>query len=494
MAGEKRALAVTFRISLHTRFMVWITLLLVFLVVSILFIIEKREVNTIFEESKNKGLLIAKNMADRNLQSLLYLGIEDIQENIEGRVDDKLLYVVFYDRFATPVVYTKLIADRKDIYCCSNLQGNILKDSSFSQARDIYFAKKLQRILEVEIPIFPEGSDVKWGSVKIGLSLEDMRTEIRKTRLILILIGLAGFLLGMAGATLLARRISRPIKKLAEGTVRIAKGDFAHKIAILSQDEIGELARSFNAMSDQLQLMRERMEEAHKKLIHAEKLASIGRLSATIAHEIRNPLTSVKLNIQKVLEDKALDATEREHLALSQEGIVQIEKFVKDLLNFTRVSELQRARFAIEQILDESLKMMKDAFHEKKILIEKKLGEGLPEVVVDGDRLRQVFCNVMRNAYEAVGEGGRISLSLSLVDDDTAKKIRVRISDNGCGIPEKDWENIFEPFFTTKPSGIGLGLANARKILEQHRGSIKVVKKRGKGTSFEILIPCEGES
>jgi signal transduction histidine kinase len=476
--------------------MVWITLLLVFLVVSILFIIEKREVSTIFEESKNKGLLIAKNMADRNLQSLLLLGIEDIQENIEGRIDDKLLYVVFYDRYATPVVYTKQIADRKDILCCSNLQGNILKDSSFSQARDVYFAKKLQRILEVEIPIFPEGSgsDIKWGSVKIGLSLEDMRTEVRKTRLILIFIGLAGILLGMAGATLLARRISRPIKKLAEGTVRIAKGDFAHKIAILSQDEIGELARSFNAMSDQLQLMRERMEEAHKKLIHAEKLASIGRLSATIAHEIRNPLTSVKLNIQKVLEDKALEATEREHLALSQEGIVQIEKFVKDLLNFTRVSELQRARFAIEQILDESLKMMKDAFHEKKILIEKKLEEGLPEVVVDGDRLRQVFCNVMRNAYEAVGDDGRISLSLSLVEADPVKKIRVRISDNGCGIPEKDWENIFEPFYTTKPSGIGLGLANARKILEQHRGSIKVVKKRGKGTSFEILIPCEGES
>jgi len=114
-------------------------------------------------------------------------------------------------------------------------------------------------------------------------------------------------------------------------------------------------------------------------------------------------------------------------------------------------------------------------------------------VVVDGDRLRQVFCNVLRNAYEAVEEGGRISLSLSQVDGDGSQKIRVKISDNGCGIPEKDWENIFEPFFTTKHSGVGLGLANARKIIEQHKGSIKVVKKRGKGTSFEILIPCEGE-
>ncbi len=487
-------MALKIRISLYARFMIWITLLLIFLVVSILFIIERREVNTIFEDSKDKGLLIAKNMADRNLQSLLYLGIEDIQENIEAQIDEKLLYVVFYDRFATPVVYTRQLADRKEIFCCSNLQGNVSKSGSFSQARDIYFANKIQRILEIEIPIFPEGSDTKWGSVKIGLSLEDMRSEIRQTQMILISIGLAGFLLGLVGAAFLARRISRPIKKLAEGTVRIANGDFAHKISILSQDEIGELARSFNAMSGQLQLMRERMEEAHKKLLHAEKLASIGRLSATIAHEIRNPLTSVKLNIQKVLEDKVLDTPEREHLALSQEGIVQIEKFVKDLLNFTRVSELQRDRFAIEQVLDESLKMLKEAFQEKKILLEKKVEEKLPEVFVDGDRLRQVFCNVLHNAYEAVaGDIGRISLSLSLVDANHTKKIRLRISDNGCGIPEKDWENIFEPFFTTKPSGVGLGLANARKILEQHRGSIKVVKKRGKGTVFEILIPCEGE-
>jgi len=484
---------VSLRISLHTRFLAWITLLLVFLVGSILFIVGKREVNTIFEESRNKGLLIAKNTADRNFQSLLAWDIQNIQDNIEAQIDDKLLYIVFYDRYATPLVYNKLIADRKDIYCCSHLQGEIEESSSFAQARQAYFARKIQTLLEVEIPIFARGSPDKWGSVKIGLSLEDMRAEVRKTRLILLIIGLAGFLLGMTAATLLARRISQPIKKLVDGTVRVSKGDFSHKIEIATGDEIGDLARSFNSMSEELQRMRESIEEAHRKLIHAEKLASIGRLAATIAHEIRNPLTSVKLNIQKVLEDNGLPAAEREHLDLSQEGIVQIEKFVKDLLNFTRVSDLQRARFSVEQIVDESVKLMKDCFHEKKISIEKKFEPGLPELVVDGDRLRQVFCNVLRNAYEAVDEGGRISLSVSQINGGPTKKIRVRISDDGCGIPERDWENIFEPFYTTKPSGIGLGLANARKIIEQHKGSIRVARKRGRGTSFEILIPCEGE-
>jgi len=485
---------VKLRISLHTRFVVWFTFLLVFLVGAILFIIEKREVKTIFEESKNKGILIAKNIAELNLRPFLNYIVDDIQASIEEQVNEKLLYVVFFDRSATAIAYNKAIADRKELFCCSRLQGVDRPESVDAQTKDIYLAKKIQRVLEIEIPIFVKGSGDKWGSLKIGLSLEDMRAEIRRTRLALALIGAAGFLLGIIGATLLARRISRPVKKLAAGTVRISKGDFSHKIEIDSEDELGNLARSFNEMSAKLLEARELMEETHKKLIQAEKLASIGKLAATIAHEIRNPLTSVKLNIQKVLEDNRLEAGDQEHLSITQEGIGQIEKFIKELLNFTRVSGLQLARFPMSQILEESIKLMADCFQQKKIAVEKKFDNGLPEVLVDGDKIRQVFLNVLRNACEAVKDGGKVSLSASLVGEARAKKVRVRISDNGCGIPDKDWENIFEPFFTTKPSGFGLGLANARKIVEQHKGLIRVVKKRSPGTAFEILIPCEGES
>ena len=473
--------------------MIWFTFLLVFLVGAILFVIEKREVNTIFEELKNKGLLMAKNMADLNSGSLRLWDTETIQANIQEQINEKLLYVVFYDLYATPLVYNQEIADKKEIFSVSRLPGDARPDSISFQTQDVYLAKRVQRVLEIEIPIFVRGSPDKWGSVKIGLSLEDMRKEIRRTRLALILIGISGFLLGMIGATLLARRISRPVKKLVDGTVRISKGDFSHKIEINSQDELGNLARSFNAMSARLLETREQMEETHKKLIQAEKLASIGKLAATIAHEIRNPLTSVKLNIQKVLEDDRLEAMEKEHLAITQEGIGQIEKFVKELLNFTRVSGLQLARFPVSQILEESVKMMVDSFRQKRIAIERKVDEGLPEVLVDGDKMRQVFLNVLRNAYEAVDQNGKIIISAALAGNGQAKKIRVRISDSGCGIPDKDWENIFEPFFTTKPSGFGLGLANARKIVEQHKGVIRVVKKRSAGTAFEILIPCEGE-
>jgi signal transduction histidine kinase len=482
------------RLALRTRLTVWVAVLILFLVGAVLWVIQVREVDTIYEEQVNKGVLIARNVADANLRLLLFNDIEEIQSDLQSRINDQVLYAVIYDRFGTPLVYNSEIADRKEITTESRLKGEARPDSLYAQPRDVYFGRRLSRVLEIEIPIFAKGSQDKWGSVKIGLSLLETQKEIRKTRLVLILIGVAGFGLGLFGATVLSRRISRPIRGLAEGTVRISRGDFSHPIPIDSGDEFGDLARSFNDMTARLLDTRERMEETQRKLIQAEKLAQIGRLAATIAHEIRNPLTSVKLNIQKVVEDGRLPALELEHLAITQEGIVQIEKFIKELLNFTRASELHRARFPIAQIVDESLKVLAGCFQEKRVTVEKRIEDGLPEVWVDGDKMRQVFVNLVRNAWEAVGEAGRIKITAALTGAGAARSVRVRVSDNGCGIPEKDWENIFEPFFTTKSSGFGLGLANARKIVERHGGTIRVARKRAPGTAFEVLIPCEEDA
>ena len=348
-------------------------------------------------------------------------------------------------------------------------------------------------VMEIEVPIYVEGSPTKFGWIKAGLSLEEMRKEELKTRLMLILIGCSGLLIGVGGAALLARRITKPLDKLVEGTVKISKGDFSQAIDIDSQDEIGELAQSFNEMSEQLQLTRKRMEAANRRLLQAEKLASIGRISASIAHEIRNPLTSVKLNIQKVSESEGLDDIDQEHLDISQEGIGHIENFIKELLNFTRVSELQLNYFSVEQIVDESIKMIRNTLKLKDVELVKQVQDRLPQVLVDGDKIRQVLLNILHNACEAIDNGGKIIVALSLLRGRRGRKVRIRISDNGPGIPNKDRENIFEPFYTTKSTGIGLGLANARKIIVQHKGSIQVVENEGSGACFDILIPCKEE-
>lgn len=483
-----------FRISLYQRFMISLTFILILLVGSILFVVEKREVRTIFNETRNRGILMAQNIANWSIESLKFWDQEGVKKNIEERVNDELLYVVVYDRFNTLFVASDLVQDNEDITCCSQLPTDVTPERVYWKRTSFRVNQRNIPIVELEIPVFAAGSPMKWGSVKIGLSLKDMEKAVRETRLVLILIGCGGFLLGMVGSTFLARRITGPLKKLVEGTVRIAKGDFSQTIDIHSQDEIGNLAQSFNQMSAELLRTRERVEEAHRQLLQAEKLASIGRISATIAHEIRNPLTSVKLNIEKVLQEGQLDELEKEHLNISQEGVAQIEKFIKELLNFGRVSSLNLELFSIDQIIDESIKMLAESLRRKRVILEKTTAANLPAVLVDADKMRQVFLNILRNSWEAVDEGGKIQLSLGSVQEDGVRKICVRISDNGMGIPEKDWENIFEPFFTTKPAGIGLGLAHARKIVEMHQGSIRVVKKRGRGAAFEIRIPCQEET
>lgn len=479
--------------SLQTKFMLSVIALLCVLASLILFVIEKREVKAIYEEQRNIGIVVAKNIANMIYSQLFVWDEEGIEESIEAEVDEKLIYIVIYDRFRSPLTATRFIKDYDEIYSFSLLGQQVDKNSFFSERKRLedQDSGQVLRILEVEVPIFVKGSPDRWGSIKIGLSLEETRKEMRETRLMLLLIGSVGLLIGILGALLLAKRITGPLKKLVEATVKISKGHFSQRINITSQDEIGNLARSFNKMSRQLLQARKKEEVANQKLIQAEKLASIGRISAGIAHEIRNPLTSVKLNIQKLMLSDNLDEVEKEHLNISQEGIKYMEKSIKDLLDFTRASELELARFSIEQILEESVKTLADSLALKKVRLKRNFQDELPQILVDGDKLRQVFLNILRNAYEAVDEGGEITISLSLLKERSRKIIKVVISDNGCGIPDKERDVIFELFYTTKTTGIGLGLAIARKIIEQHNGSIQLSENAKKGTSFEILIPVE---
>jgi len=483
------------KISIYWRLLFWITLLVVVLVGALLFVVQRREAAILSADAESRAVLIAESLRDANFESLLRSDRDAIQEYVDSHAGQDLPYIVFYDRAGEPYVASPLARAREEIAPTSSLPPDASpRDPPFSEQRTIDLAGQRIRVREVEIPVFPPDRDAIWASVKIGMSLEPMYAGLREVRKVLLFVGAGGFLLGILGAAILARRITRPLNRLVEGTVRIAKGDFSQAMVDTSGDEVGDLARSFNEMIRQLLHARQRMEEANRKLVQHEKLASIGRMAATIAHEIRNPLTSAKLNIQKVVEEERFAEAVKTHLGMSLEGIDQIERFIKELLNFTRVPELSLESWPIEQIVEESLKVVADTLAEKGIVIEKSCAAGLPHVFVDADKMRQVFLNILRNAQEALEAGGRIHIACDAVEDGLQKKVRVRITDNGPGIPDKVRPNIFEPFFTTKPSGFGLGLPNARKIVEQHNGTIHLVRKRGRGSSFVVLIPAEEAS
>lgn len=480
--------------SLRSRIALPVILILIIQAAFILFVIQNREIKSIYAEQQDKGILMAKNIAQENLDAFVRWDYDGVKESIEDRIDDKLIYVIFYNRFNRPFVGNDFIENYDETYQFSNLPAKVEPEETFFQTKRLRHEQEADlRVLEIEIPVFMRDSSIKWGSLKIGLSLEDIQAEIYKTRLLLILIGLGSLLTGFLGVAWLSHRITEPIKKLVDGTVKISQGDFSLKIAIDSQDEIGNLAQSFNEMSHQLLLFKERMEAANKKLVQVEKLASIGHISAGIAHEIRNPLTAVKLNIQKLLGKGTLGELELAHLDITREGIAQIEKFIKELLNYARISELNLDWFSIEQIIDGSILMMEDSLELKKVSLKTHLAEDLPQVRVDADKLRQVILNILHNACEAVAIGGRIDIYVSEVSGQECRRIKIEIVDNGPGIPEKDWKDIFEPFYTTKASGIGLGLANAMKIMEQLNGIIRVKSNIEAGITFEIILPCDEE-
>jgi signal transduction histidine kinase len=483
-------------LSLRTRFILAVLVLLVVLGSLIMFVIEQREVRAINEEQMSRGFIETKYLFQLNREEFLNYDAAGMEQNIRNQIDDDLIYIVFYNRENRPLAANDFVKQHPEIYEKSHFENEELQGDYFAGQTRIEDDEtdRIIRILEIEKPIFVEGSPVRWGSVKIGMSMREADEEIQATRFRLILIGGLGLLGGIIGSLLLARSITTPLKKLIDGTVRISKGDFAHTIDVSTRDEIGTLANSFNDMSQQLLLTKQRMETANKKLIQAEKLASIGRISASIAHEIRNPLTSVKLNIQKISESSCWGAIEKGHLEISQEGIGHIEIFIKELLNFTRVSDLNCDYFAIEQVIESAYKMISDSLDLKKIQFRREIQEGLPLLYLDGDRMRQVFLNILRNAAEAVDEKGEITIAVSQSGEGSKKRVRVEISDDGPGIPEEERENIFEPFYTMKSAGFGLGLANAKKIVEQHNGSIRVIHSKGDGACFEILIPCEDKN
>lgn len=481
-----------FKVSIYSRLVFWITLLVFLLFGAVLFVIQASAQRILSDEMRNQAELQARYLADANFLSLMRGDRDAIQRSVDARAGGEILYIVFYDRSGEPLAADRNARADESILRASHIGDFATRaDPPFSEVKRTEIGGDPVRVREVELPIFPQGGDIAWGSVKVGISDEGLTTMVRRVRNALLPIAFGGFLLGILGAAFLARRITRPLQRLVEGTVRISQGDFGQAIVETSGDEVGDLARSFNDMTRQLLQARERMEDASRKLVQHEKLASIGRMAATIAHEIRNPLTSVKLNIQKLAEEEGVAEALKPHLGLSLEGIDQIERFIKELLNFTRVPELSLERWPVEQIVEESLKMVRDVLAAKGIVVEKTCAAGLPPVLADGDKLRQVFLNVLRNAHEALDAGGRISVACDKVDDGRRLKVRVRITDNGPGVPDRDRPNIFEPFYTTKPSGFGLGLANARKIIEQHNGTITLGRKRGRGSVFIILIPVE---
>lgn len=325
---------------------------------------------------------------------------------------------------------------------------------------------------------------------------------------------IALLLMGVLIGLFVWRVVERPVQVLMTGTKKLGEGDLGYQIEAASQDELGELADSFNHMSLELRKANEeitswghsleqRVDEktrelttAHEQMIHVEKMTSLGKMAAVVAHEINNPLSGI-LTYSKLLKrwlDKVEIESERRKemydcLQLIESESKRCGDLVKNLLTFSRTAPLNIDFHDVNSIIQRCVKLVTHHLDLAAIQLELDLDHDLPAVQCDGAQIEQVILALTMNAIEAMPRGGNLWLrSRSLPD---SKQISLQIRDDGMGIPPEALKHLFEPFFTTKEGGkgVGLGLAISRNIVERHRGKIEVESTPGRGTTFYIFLP-----
>ncbi len=318
-------------------------------------------------------------------------------------------------------------------------------------------------------------------------------------------IAACGMLLLVSIAVLQARRISRPLKTLEDAARLIADGDLTRDVVVHAPAEIQDLAQSINRMARKLEAEKNELEEwgttlekrvqerteeirkIHSQLFRSEKLASLGKLAAGVAHEINNPLTGILANSSLLLEDLAADDPRREDVEIIVKETIRCREIVKRLLDFARQTKPQKKLTDVDVLIDTIILLVRNQTSFRNIVITTRLAGGLPQILCDSDQIQQVFINIILNAAEAMTGGGALTVCSSLSGD--GEFVTVDIADTGPGIPEERRERIFDPFFTTKEHGTGLGLSISYGIVEQHGGDISVESSVGKGSTFTVRLP-----
>lgn len=353
------------------------------------------------------------------------------------------------------------------------------------------------------------------GVVDIIVSLDVLKADLAsyRNRIILLTILLI-ILLGASLTFFTLHLVNRPVNELLRHTARLANGQLDCELTPTSSDELGELMRAFQLMTNNLREARndleewgrtleekveERSEELQRiqmQLVHTEKLASLGELVAGIAHEINNPLSGILIFSSLVAKDKRLDPALKGDIETISSEAQRCAGIVKGLLEFARDYQPEMIACDINQVLIDSLRLVECQSVFQNVTIIRKLCNKLPEIMADQNQLKQVFINIFINAGQAMQELKQGELQIvTTLENDPGGRVVVRISDSGGGVPEEQLCKLFDPFFTTKGTGgTGLGLSVSYGIIQAHGGTITVKSTREVGTTFIISLPQRTET
>jgi len=322
--------------------------------------------------------------------------------------------------------------------------------------------------------------------------------RILQTSMQVLLFTLLGvILLGMIINIKLANSIATPIRRLEKITKKVSQGDFSETIEVRGSDEIASLEVSFNQMEDMLQDAMaslektvEMLQEKQAQLVEAEKLASIGKLAAGIAHEINNPLTSVLTFSSLLLEQCPEDDPRHVRLKMIVKETTRARNIVRQVLNFAKEAPLRKEKTNLNRPIKEIADSLAAQGTFKDIELSLTIAENLPDIYIDPVQIGQVITNILMNAAHAITPPGKINIVTQAIGN----FVEIIFTDTGSGIPEENIKKIFDPFFTTKDKtkGTGLGLAVSYGIIKKHGGDIEVRSTVNKGSTFIVRLPLYG--
>jgi two-component system NtrC family sensor kinase len=327
------------------------------------------------------------------------------------------------------------------------------------------------------------------GILYVGI-IENKFNDIKKETTILFLVIIIVTLIIAIGLSIyLIQNFLHPVNILVDASKQIAEGNYSIKIPVNSKDELGYLCKTFNSMVAAI-VERDNLlkEDTQKQIVQSEKLASLGKLAAGIAHEINNPLTGV-LTYSSILLEELKDTEHKDDLEVIVNETLRCRKIVREILNFARETRIEKERANVNQVIREMLSILEKHVNFQNISIVKDFDDAVPDMEIDINQIKQVINNLSLNASDAMPDGGTLTIRTRFDADQNA--VVVDFSDTGLGISEENIGRIFDPFFTTKQTGkgTGLGLAVTYGIIKRHNGTITVKSSAAEGTTFTVVLP-----
>lgn len=563
--GRKHWLFQKLNLSLRVEIMINISLLMLVAILLIGFSISKINEKNVIEEKIRNG----EGMA-RDVQAMIDFISLERKDSLSDRATKKAIqeFVSLYTKerglYDLMIVDTDMsvIIGRKELIdqpYRSDRMKRTIESGDFNT--DLEKSGNLLSMqytkLIIYSPLWIRGRIA--GGIEMVIPIGDVMDHLlRSQRMILMTIVLDAIVLIVFGSFLLSRVLVKPIQDLVRLSHEISKADFSRRIDVTSNEllpdsgggsknEIGQLIASFNRMIDRLkdnqnnledhlkslELKNRQLKQAREELIRSEKLASIGRFAAGVAHEVGNPLGAI-LGYASILETDGVDREEaRDYLKRIEKEIERISRIVRELLNFARPSKFEIRDVDINRVIENMLSLLSYQKNFKNIETQLELQLDLPMIKGDESQLSQVFINIVLNAIDAMPGGGRLRIETQehqiekLLTEPLAglipprrrgdpeesdyshlrkgtslpfmltkfskgdRVVRARISDTGIGIEKDHLERIFDPFFTTKDpdKGTGLGLSISLRIIESMGGEMRVESEAGKGAAFELYFP-----